>query len=144
MTLREQKQAIRAFLRTPVWTEEKLCALLAHAQDKLSMWSCCCLIGAANAPHALKGTNDLTGKHWEHYYDAGKFPRAGLAEEAFGQMGSSNFAWYRMDDGDALRRCRIRPIIRAELRRRERERSHATSAQVMPERLALDVDLTQV
>ncbi len=81
--LKQAKQDIRAFLRTPVWTEEKLCALLAHAQDKLSMWSCCCLIGVANAPHALMGINDRAGAHWEHYHDAQFLPLAQIAEEAF-------------------------------------------------------------
>src|SRR5258708_22634376 len=43
------------FLQT-AYTDENLAALLAHAQDeKLSFFSCCCLIGVTNAPHALRG-----------------------------------------------------------------------------------------
>ncbi len=65
--LRVYKQNIRAFLRTPVWTEEKLCALLAHAESRLALWSCCCLIGCANADHALRGSvlEDGWGEHYE-------------------------------------------------------------------------------
>ncbi len=133
MTLREQKQAIRAFLQTPVWTEEKLCALLVHAQDKLSLWSCCCLIGVATADHALQGRLGLRAPYGGHFLVSRHLPLALKAEEAFDQLAHP---WDTFGaDGDELRRRRIRPIIRAELRRR----SHATSPST-PERLALDVE----
>ncbi len=141
MTLREQKQAIRAFLRTPVWTEEKLWALLAHAQDKLSMWSCCCLIGVATADHALKCQNHKVGEHWWHYHQAYELPLAKEAELAFLQLGGNRGLCGPQGDpyyADALRRRQIRPIIRAELRRRSR----LASFPEVPERLALDVAST--
>ncbi len=126
--LRAHKQAIRAFLKTPVWSDEKLCALLAHAQDKLSMWSCCCLIGCANADHALMGRRlakgedrwiDATGT-WNHYDAAKRLLLAESAECAFrflaGEFDRQSPA------ADELRRKRIRPMIRRELRERERAR----------------------
>ncbi len=125
--LRANKQAIRAFLKTPIWTDEKLCALLAHAQDKLSMWSCCCLIGCANADHALRGRLLAEGgkRSWDpswNHYDVAKvwLPLAMGAEEAFRFLAGP---WDRQSPAaDELRRKRIRPIIRRELRERERAR----------------------
>jgi len=111
--LRGHKQAIRAFLQTEIWTEEKLCALLAHAQDKLALWSCCCLVGVGTADHALRGAMapNLWGSHYER---AKRLPLAAAAECAFAKLG------FRQKFGftDTLRRSRIRPIIRAELKRR--------------------------
>lgn len=121
--LQEHKGAIRAFLRTEVWTEEKLCALLAHAEDKLTYWSCCCLIGVATANHALRERAKEGG--WmetnSHYFIAKELPFAREAETAFSELGRpQEFPpnGYSPEKSDVLRRLRIRPIIRAELRRR--------------------------
>lgn len=121
--LRANKQAIRAFLGTEAWTEEKLCALLAHAEDKLSYWSCCCLIGIATADHALQPNRNCAGyigAYAAHLLEARRLPPASEAEKAFCAL--SDLRDYdgmlRVDEFDAQRRRIIRPIIRAELRRR--------------------------
>lgn len=121
--LRAKKQAIRAFLRTEVWTEEKLCALLAHAEDKLSYWSCCCLIGCANADHALQPNRDCAGyigAHAAHLQEARRLPLASVAEIAFCALSDlrDDDGMLRVDESDAQRRRIVRPIIRAELKRR--------------------------
>ena len=132
--LRMNKQAIRVFLRTEVWTDEKLCALLAHAQDKLSIWSCCCLIGTANADHALKGRQlfgSTTWEGWGHYGKAICLPLAQQAQEAFCALGGNPLSIPTTADppfADEKRRRLIRPIIRAELRRRQRIREAAGRA----------------
>lgn len=105
----KRKQAIRAFLRTPVWTDEKLCALLAHAESKLAFKSCCCLIGTATADHALRGANDEYTR--SHYMEAIDLPKALEAEIAYKYLTDY---W-----NDGARRRILRPIIRAELKRRE-------------------------
>lgn len=114
----EHKQAIRAFLGTSIWTDEKLCALLAHAESKLRFVSCCCLIGVATADHALRGETT----YWlnKHYCVAKQLPLASEAENAYlwlnGSIGSD-------EQDDANRRRVLRPIIRAELKRREHLRT---------------------
>ncbi len=138
--LRAHKQAIRAFLKTPIWTDEKLCALLAHAQDKLSMWSCCCLVGCANADHALQPRRLRQGEsrifdfggNWGHYDRAKqKLTLALEAEDAFRFLAGSGDR--QSDAADELRRKRIRPIIRRELRERERARQITAQREAVPE-----------
>jgi hypothetical protein len=124
VSMQARRRAIRAFLGTDIWTDEKLCGLLAHAQSgKLAFVSCCCLVGSATADHALKGVNHDYG--WSPHYQASRqLPFSPIAEHAFLHLlpqalrnGTSNLAVH-----DAAR-CRILiPIIRAELRRRERLR----------------------
>lgn len=121
--LRADKQAIRAFLRTGVWTEEKLCALLAHAEDKLSYWSCCCLIGCATADHALQSNWNCAGyigAYAAHLPEARCLPLANVAEMAFCTLSDlrDDDGMLLEDESDAQRRRIIRPIIRAELKRR--------------------------
>ena len=113
---------IEKFLRT--YPEEPLAALLAHAQDdKLSYWSCCCLIGCINAPHALKGITiapDGTAfTEYTHLREARSMPFAEEAEYEFCAIGINlDYAL-----SDALRRAVIIPLIRAEIERRDKERS---------------------
>lgn len=132
--LKTSKRAIRAFLQTDAWTEEKLCALLAHAQDKLSYWSCCCLVGSVNAPHALKGVicGGLDSVE-DHTFEARALPGADTAEEGFYNLPVVFDLCPSSDDGDTYRRLILVPIIRAELRRRSRLDSVASTNLKSPE-----------
>src|SRR6266478_447632 len=112
--LKSHKQTIRAFLRTEVWAEEKLCALLAHAEDKLSMWSCCCLIGVATANHPLRGRIPLISHRdnnshldYAHLGNAWYLPCALAAETAFQRLAAPCDSL--SGEADELRRRRIRP-----------------------------------
>jgi len=124
----KRKQHIRAFMKAH-YTDERLAQLLAHAQDgKLAFNSCCCLIGAINSPHALRGdrtTNsykEVPGEVNHHIrvrQEVGKL--AVQAEQAFCEMcaGPGRDCY----SGDAKRRRILIPMIRAEMRRRERARA---------------------
>src|SRR5438105_1390687 len=104
------------FLQT-AYTDENLAALLAHAQDeKLSFFSCCCLIGVTNAPHALRGYvpefaqgRVLPAGSTHHQSVRLSSELAADAEEEFFFLGSS----------DAERRKHMLPLIEAEIARRE-------------------------
>lgn len=106
-------EAIKQFLKPPseggAYTDERLAMLLAHAEDgKLSFWSCCCLLGVANAPHALIGKSMMSIAGYSHeslLRDA--MPIATDAEDEFIEMG---------DDTD--RRAKLIPLIREEMERR--------------------------
>lgn len=100
---------IRSFLRE-AYTDERLIALLEHAEDgKLSYTSCCCLVGGSNAPHPLRAYWD----EWdhEHCHQARMLPGAKEAEQEFWELGKT----------DAERCERIIPIIREEMARRAGE-----------------------
>lgn len=113
--MQERKAPIRAFMQTH-YTDERLAALLAHAKDgKLSYWSCCCFLGAANAPHPLQ-----TEDHFylsQHCMEAFKLSGGGDAHFAYASLGS---------DGDSGRRRILIPMIRAEMKRREKLREGAS------------------
>jgi len=82
--------------------------VLAHARaGKLAFNSCCCFIGCFTADHPLQAWSNNFDVHY-HY--ARKLPGALGAEQAFLEIGRND---------DELRRRRIIPILRAELRRRE-------------------------
>lgn len=106
------------------YSDERLVALLAHAQDgKLAWRSCCCLVGASNAPHALRGEiiemalGRVLPPGTGHLQKARhSSPIAEKAEEEFFQLG----------DTDAERRERLIPLIREEMQRR-------SALQVQPE-----------
>jgi hypothetical protein len=105
-------QAIVNFLQNH-YSDEKLAALLAHAEDgKLSMWSCCCFVGIPTARHALNGElgeGVLRGTH----LDAGrKLSGAYKAETEFFNLGN-----------DRDRRAKLIPLIREEIARREQIRA---------------------
>ncbi|SRR5581483_3686563 len=111
MTIKEAKQHLRAFMRAH-YTDERLAALLAHARDgKLVFGSCCCFIGSATADHALKGA--------EHY--CWREPHLALARTLCGAYHAEQ-AYKYIARGDIRRRRIIIPMIRAEMKRRERER----------------------
>jgi len=111
---------IEKFLQT-AYTDENLAALLAHAQDeKLSFFSCCCLIGVTNAPHALRGYvpefahgRALPAGSTHHQSVRLNSQLAADAEEEFFFLGNS----------DAERRERMIPLIEAEITRRELARA---------------------
>jgi hypothetical protein len=108
--------SIVEFLQT-AYTDEKLGALLAHAQDeKLSFFSCCCFIGVSNAPHALRAHvpelaqgRVLSPGSTHHQTVRLASALAARAEEEFFFLGST----------DAERRERLVPLIEDEMARRE-------------------------
>lgn len=108
------EEIISSFLQT-AYTDERLAALLAHAQDgKLSYWSCCCFIGIPTAIHALRGQmGSVTASMEPHYDKACGIPGASDAEDA----------------------SLIIPFVLEEMERRERLKTPATvsvpSQQVM-------------
>lgn len=123
------KKSIRQFLRT-AYSDERLAWLLAHARSgRLAYQSCCCLIGVATADHALRGKTDVTAPGALHYRLAKIFVGAREAEMAFwelGYAGSSRLA----DSNDELRRRRVIPMIKAEMRHRERSRLRVQAHQI--------------
>lgn len=130
--LKANKQTIREFMYEH-YTDERLVMLLAHAQSgRLTFHSCCCFIGIATADHALRSDGwdaDGSSIHNSHIATARQLPGAARAEQAFLSLG------YRREDEDfgpmmeARRRVRrLIPIIKAEIRRRDRERQAITVA----------------
>ncbi len=117
--LREYKHAIRRFLRT-AYTDERLTWLLAHARSgKLAYRSCCCLVGAATAPHGLQGEIKIFESVHPHYLVATGLAGADEAERAYCALGYVANSWLSLPR-EGLRRQRLIPMIRAEMRRRER------------------------
>jgi hypothetical protein len=115
--LRRGKHAIRQFLRT-AYSDERLAWLLAHAKSsKLAYQSCCCLVGVATSDHTLQGKTDVNEATAGHYHLARRFVGAREAEQAyweFGYVGGSRST----ASSDELRRRRLIPLIRCEMRRR--------------------------
>lgn len=113
---------ISEFLRT-AYDDEKLAALLAHAEDgKLSHFSCCCLAGIPSANHALRGRyldRRYAATTWEHgaYHPA--TPEKIAVSMAFNNLASGV---YETEERDATRRAKLIPLIHAEMERREQER----------------------
>lgn len=111
------KGVLRSFIREH-YTDQKLTEVLAHAQDgKLSYFSCCCFIGVVTADHALKG--EARHNNYSHYL---------VAQELHGSV-QAEFAYAHLSQGagsyeakDPLRRKRLIPILRAEMKRREKLR----------------------
>jgi hypothetical protein len=107
-----QTIAIERFLREQ-YSDEKLAALLAHAEDgKLAFGSCCCFIGVATAEHALQEDNYIQAWNTpleDHLNRARKLPFARDAEDEFCDLGGNN----------RDRRQAIIPLIRAEIARRD-------------------------
>lgn len=124
---------IQRFLQT-AFTDERLTALLAHAENgSLSFTSCCCLVGSARSDHALMSAGQYCD-NYGHLHEARRLPFADAAEDEFNLLGCA-------DDGrrfDALRRERIIPLIRDEITRRENECSQST-ANILDSRDAVEV-----
>jgi hypothetical protein len=123
----EPEQIIANFLRPPgeggAYTDEKLAALLAHAEDgKLSFMSCCCFAGVPSAQHSLRGYNEDS-----------------LNEDyAAGHDASVDNYWYEMSDAygslamfDDDRRAKLIPLIKAEMSRRESSRSQTEVSEIV-------------
>lgn len=101
-------EAIKNFLQT-AYSDEKLAALLAHAEDgKLAYYSCCCFIGAATADHPLQGKNEIP----DDSHTSDLLPYANEAETEYVRLGND----------DAERRAKLIPMIRAEMTRRDAQR----------------------
>jgi hypothetical protein len=110
--LRNAKQNVREFLQK-AYTDERLAMLLAHAQSgQLSYSSCCCVIGVTTATHALRGRYD--DYQQPHYFEA---------RNRFGANGGS---FVDFGGSDERRRRVLIPMIRAEMRRRDRLRKVQT------------------
>lgn len=109
-------KAIERFLQT-AYSDEKLVALLAHAEDgKLVFTSCCCLIGIPTADHALQGSTISHPKLIPHYRLAKELQGAREAETEFMEIG------FRLRDGEdmeTVRRAVLIPMIHAEIARRD-------------------------
>ena len=115
---RENKKHIREFLRNH-YTDERLTWLLEHARSgRLSFFSCCCFIGVATADHALlsRGFNDS-----DHYALAERLDGADDAERAYRDLFDvGHYCGVSPDTRDEIRRRVVIPIIKAEIRRRDR------------------------
>jgi hypothetical protein len=110
--MRTDKHTCREFLRNH-YSDEKLAMLLAHAQSgRLEWMSCCCFVGASNAVHPLGNTRLPHGAPLYMHLPNGEFVSA-----AFRRLANFNL---REQDTDATRRRIIIPIIRAEMRRRDK------------------------
>jgi hypothetical protein len=118
--LREYRRAVRQFLQT-AYTDERLAWLLAHARsEKLAYRSCCCLVGVVTAPHPLQGETTMFDAIHPHYVIAKGLAGAQEAERAYCALGYVGNGWLSSPRED-LRRRRLIPLIRAEMRRRERQ-----------------------
>jgi hypothetical protein len=115
--MNKYKKSIRAFMQAH-YTDERLAQLLCHARDgKLVFWSCCCFIGIPTADHAIGSCEEHPGLV-EHYKLARTLRGANEAERAFmNLMGQQRW----IDEGNSRRRLLI-PMIRAEMKRREKLR----------------------
>lgn len=111
------------------YSDERLAALLAHAQDgKLSYYSCCCFVGAVNANHALRpymSRPDFCVLSGQHLEEARQLPFGPLAEDEFRTLGG---IFTRTPFGDMARRKRIIKLIRKEMKRREDLRASGLSS----------------
>lgn len=126
------EQTIANFLRPPseggAYSDEKLDALLAHAEDgKLSFTSCCCLIGIPTTGHALQGRNYAAAE--PHYVEASLRPGWLDVENAFARFFDD--VAITPDLRDALRRAKLIPLIRSEMARRETLRAQVEVSEIV-------------
>jgi hypothetical protein len=106
---------IVAFLQT-AYTDEQLSALFAHAQDrKLSYRSCCCFIGAANAPHALRGYMPEYALGMSVPADSFHMVKMRLSSD-LAMLAERDF--FSLGDTDQERCERLTPLIEDEIARR--------------------------
>ncbi len=116
MTLRECKQAIRAFIRQH-WSEERLVSVYAFNRDGRmnEMNTCSCLIGCT-LPACLHTGHECDERH---YLDAKALPGAVNAELAYMML-----AWKSLrrfpdySEQPLIQQRRLSAILRGELRRR--------------------------
>ena len=119
----DPEQIIANFLKPPseggAYTDEKLAALLAHAEDgKLAYASCCCLAGIPRAPHALQrlNVNEQNG-HWDLPYTNAEW--------------EADRAYLNLGDDDYDRRAKLIPLIKQEMSRRESLRAPVEVSEVV-------------
>jgi hypothetical protein len=113
-TLKDNKRILRAWMREH-YTDERLSWLLAHARSgKLAYMSCCCFIGIVTADHALRGIGQ-GGTH--HVRALATLDGAKVAQEAYWSLCMSHGAQASMD---VVRRRILIPMVRAEIKRRDR------------------------
>lgn len=162
--IKSSKGVIRDFLKE--FPQGRLLGLLAHAQDgKLAYFSCCCLAGSINADHPLQGqwapkygpirSKFMPGTYRaENLLDTHYRMAAHTVDVAYANLGippdcGRNFRLRgRSKEDDARRRARIIPMIKSELRRRERARlvrqaERAASKAKIASRLTSDVTVLQ-
>ncbi len=107
--LREIKRVLRDAIQLPV-TDEKLCEMIAWAQDRKMVWACgcTCFVGSLGARRVHERRGCGPGGDADHYRRyAELFPEASRA-------------YLRLGIEDEQRQRRVVPILKAELRLRER------------------------
>jgi hypothetical protein len=113
----ERKRIMRSFMQNH-YTDERLAMLLAHAQQgKLRYMSCCCFIGITTANHPLQ--EGISYADGEHFYRLRNNYGYVTAEIAFQKCAPGR--------SDEERRRILIPMIRAEMRRRDRLASSNTN-----------------
>lgn len=123
MDLQQAEQLITEFLQEH-YTDEKLAALLAHAEDgKLAYMSCCCLVGFPFADHAPQGENELVPSCHPTRVNGNPLPLADFAYWCLGSEGEDDEANGAWDFYENVRRQRLIPIIKREMERRDRMRA---------------------
>jgi len=114
-----ETDAIELFLQT--YDDQAIVALLDHAEKgKLAYSSCCCIIGAKKAPHALQAAINFLHPHAQEFYHH-QVERA----EPLGAAAEDQF--YRLGETDEERRERVIPIVHAEISRRANGAQSAVS-----------------
>ena len=116
--------AIQSFMQNH-YTDQRLAALLAHAQDgKLIYNSCCCFIGIATAEHALASKippDDLSFfPNPHHYHMARELEGAVEAEREFLRLAANKT---EDEERNEQRRTALIPMILEEMDRRAKLRS---------------------
>lgn len=115
--IQKAKKTVRAFMQAH-YTDKRLAQLLCHARDgKLAYYSCCCFIGIPTANHALKQKTTHVGV--PHYEEAKRLNGAGAAEVAFCELMLAGNSDFKKPEDEVRRRVLI-PMIRAEMKRREK------------------------
>lgn len=118
MIKKEQRKVVRAFMQQH-YTDGMLAALLAHMRDgKFSFFSCCCFIGIPTADHPLQ-SRSMYGAA-QHYHRAHRLRGASQAEDALAKVAEANNDDETMGQRDARVYTFLLPIVRAEMRRRDR------------------------
>lgn len=105
------EEIISGFLQT-AYTDEKLAALLAHAEDgKLAYWSCCCFAGIPTATHALQVQS--------HTYLHQLREHANHPDWDWDRRMGMSSAYAMLASSDSERRAKLIPLIHAEFERRQ-------------------------
>ncbi len=134
-TLKQSKQAIRAFIRMH-WSDQKLTEVYAFNRDGKMHWNdyCGCLLGVTLSQ--ILHTRQSICPDWapgSHYTRAKlSLPRAATLEEAYWYLGDGCYIRGNVCD-DALAQRRLSAILRAEMRRRERVRQAAPAPELQQE-----------